>query len=128
MRVTPTNAEPGERRQVSNLSDAISVAGEGWPHLNHLLGHTDEAQREFRLPRCQCWVAEWRLRHLTSENLFLWISALRLRSTALPFVTVVAAYSTAGRGLFRNAPFLIQEQGQQANDVGCDTYRVPLDL
>ena len=29
MRVTPANAEPGERRQVSNISDAISVAGEG---------------------------------------------------------------------------------------------------
>ena len=35
------------------------------------------------------------------EDCCLWISALRLPSSALPYVTVVAAYSMAGRGLFR---------------------------
>ena len=103
MRVTPTNAEPGERRQVSNISDAISVARAGWPHPKHLLGHTAEAHRQFRLPLGQGRVAEWRVRHLTRKDQCLWFSALRLRSTALPYATVVAAYSMAGRGLFRNA-------------------------
>ena len=37
------------------------------------------------------------------EDCCLWISALRLPSSALPYVTVVAAYSMAARGLFRNA-------------------------
>ena len=37
------------------------------------------------------------------EGLCLGISALRLPTSALPYVTVVAASSMAGRGLFRNA-------------------------
>ena len=112
MRVAPTNAEPGERRQVSNISDAISVSGKGCPHHKYLLRNTAEAHRQFRLPLGRGRVAEWRLRHLTRKGLCLWVSALRLRSTALPYVTVVAAYTMAGRGL--------------ANDMGCDTDRVPL--
>ena len=48
MRVTPTNAEPGERRQVSNILDAVSVAGEGCPYRKYLLQHTAEAHRQFR--------------------------------------------------------------------------------
>ena len=51
------------------------------------------------------------------EDLCLWISALRLLSSAFPFVTVVAAYSKAGRGLFQKPPI---------NDMGCDTVRVQL--
>ena len=37
------------------------------------------------------------------EDVCLWISALRLPSSALPKMTVVTGYSMAGRGLFRNA-------------------------
>ena len=37
------------------------------------------------------------------ENRCLWISTLQLRSIALPCATAVAAYSIAGRGLFRKA-------------------------
>ena len=50
MRVTPTNAEPGERRQVSNILDSVSVSSAGWPHLKHVLWHAAEAHRQFRLP------------------------------------------------------------------------------
>ena len=37
------------------------------------------------------------------EDLCLWMSALWLRSNALPYATVLAAHSLAGRGLFRKA-------------------------
>ena len=46
------------------------------------------------------------------RSLCPWISALRLLSSALPSVTVVAGCSMAGRRFARNAHFLLQMQGK----------------
>ena len=51
----------------------------------------------------------------TRKDLCLWISALRLPSSA---VTVVAASLIAGRGLLRNAPFSCPEAGQAGERCG----------
>ena len=40
-------------------------------HLKHSLRHTAETQRQFHLPRWQCWIAEWRLHLLTRKDLCL---------------------------------------------------------
>ena len=107
MRVTPTNAERGERRQVYNISDAISVAGEGCPYHKFAPEYRRSTSSVSSITLAVP-IAAWRLRRLTRNDLCLWVSALRLESTALPY----AAYSMAGRGLFRNAPFLVQKQGK----------------
>ena len=52
-------------------------------------------------------------------HLCFWTLALRLRSRALPYVTVVVACSMAGRGLAQNAQFLVQKQGKLPGGERC---------
>ena len=66
----------------------------------------------------------------SGERSVSWVSALQLRSTALPCVTIVAAYSMAGRVSSETSRFLSRSRAtcQEANDVGCDRAPVLLGL
>ena len=98
-------------RYFLNISKALPVAGEGCPHHKYLLRNTAS--------RCQCYGCRVASSPSDEERSVSWVSALQLRSSALPYVTIVAAYSMAGRGLFRNAPFLVQKQGKLPGGERC---------
>ena len=118
MPVTPTNAELGERRKVSNISDAISVAGEGCPYHKYLLRNTAEAHRQFRPATWAVLVTEWRLRHLTRKitlfGIFSTLAAVECASICDGCCCVFDGRSTS------------LSKRTEANDMGCDTDRVPL--
>ena len=76
MRVTPTNAERGERRQVYNISDAISVrCGRRWPHITSICSRippsTSSVVMSDAVDVGGAKFAAWRLRQLTRNDLCL---------------------------------------------------------
>ena len=115
MRVTPTNAEPGERREVSNISGAISVAGEGCPYHKYLL----------RIPP----------KHIVSFVYLVGGAKLQCgvfameRSVSLGFRTSAAVNCASICDgccrVFDGRPWSLPKR-TEANDMGCDTDRVPL--
>ena len=96
------------------------------PQVGHI-SSIDLAYRQSREPSSSATltVLGGRAESLPSdvEDLCLWSWVLRLRSRALPCVTVVAACSMAGRGLTRNAQLLVQKQGKLPGGERCGTRR-----
>ena len=90
-----------------SISDVVSVARAGWSHLKHHLAYCQSTES---FSSATLTVLGCRVESSPSdvEDLCLSTWVLRPRSRALPCVTIIAAYSMAGKGLTRNAQYLVQ--------------------
>ena len=104
----PTEKQNQEIRQGSPISDAVSVARAGWSHLKHFA--VAYCQSTASVSSATLTVLGCRVESSPSDVGDFSVFGLRYFGCgrAIPCMTIVAVYSMAGRGLTRNAQFLVQ--------------------